>query len=119
MSKKTCTGIHVIHPVIPSLLKVRKEYGSGWFEAPVKVVQGTGLGYMHYGGNERSPYVLLHLRSGLCLIADGVETEAAAQRWLSLVAPLAEWSQAEQELVKASHLGQMIRAMRAVAEGAR
>lgn len=119
MRKKTWTGIRVIHPVIPCILQVKKEYGDGWFEAPVQVVQGTGLGYMHYGGAERSPYVLLHLRSGLCLTSEGVETEAEAQRWLSLVAPLAEWSQSEQELVKASHLGRMIREMRAVAEGAR
>jgi len=85
----------------------------------VQVVQGTGLGYMHYGGGKRSPYVLLHLRSGLCLTSEGVETEAAAQRWLSLVAPLTEWSPSEQELVKVAHPGRMVREMRAVAEGAR
>jgi hypothetical protein len=42
-----------------------------------------------------------------------------AQRWLSLVAPLTEWSPSEQELVKVAHPGRMVREMRAVAEGAR
>lgn len=57
---------------------------------------GTGLAYHHVDGAQFG-YSLTHIASGYRL-PGSVPTKAQAERWLELVAPLADWTLDEEEL---------------------